>query len=734
MACTNQNLPRLPRGRARTPSVLQMEAAECGAASLAIILAYFGRIVPLAQLRRECGVSRDGSTAANVLNAAEAHGLQASGAMRGLDRLHEFRYPYIVFWNFNHFLVVEGARNQRIYLNDPTCGHRRVTVQEFADAYSGVVLAMEPGAAFRAAGRRPSVIASLAQRLQGSIGPFLMCAFAAFLLVVPGIAYPALLQAFIDRVLIQQIHGWARPVVIGLLITAVLRVALTNIQGRILRRLQVRLCTTMSSRFVSHLLRLPTSYYEQRYAGELGGRIELNDSVGNVLSGQLGPAIIDVMVVLFYLAAMSQFDGALTAINIVFAGFSFLLLRWIRAARVDGNNRLAHAAGRAAGVTMAGLQTIRTIKASALEPEFFQKWAGHFARLANVRQEFDQRNQIFAALPVFCSGAMTILVLVVGGFRVMDGELTIGQLVAFQALTASFLQPVNNLISLGSVMQMLETDLARLDDVLANPPAPQPLSLANAPAWCGGSLLHGRIEFRNVCFGYNPIGEPLIRNLSFTIQPGGRAAIVGATGSGKSTVVKLAAGLHQPDTGEILFDGVPRQLIPAEVVANSLSLVEQDITMFQGTVRENLTLWDAGIPAEALSAACRDALIDHTIAAMPHGYDGPLLEGAANLSGGQRQRLELARALASDPSILILDEPTSALDAETEYQIDRNIRRRGCTCLIAAHRLSTIRDCDEILVLNRGEVVERGSHQELLRAGGEYARLIAAEESLEAIA
>ena len=724
----------MPPGRVRTPAILQMEAAECGAASLAIMLGYHGRNIPLAQLRRECGVSRDGSRASNIVTAARAHGLQAKGFKKDIPGLRNLRYPYIVFWNFNHFLVVEGYRKGKVYLNDPGSGRRAVMLEEFEESFTGIVLAMEPGPEFQRSGGKRSVARGLVERLRGSAGALLMCMFAALLMVFPGIAYPALLQVFIDKVLIQSHNNWARPVIIGIVLTAVLRGVLIRIESGMLRRLQQRLATIFSSGFVWHLLHLPASYYAQRYAGELSGRIELNDSVADVLSGQLTSSIIDGFMLIFYFAVMLQFDRMLTGIGVIFAALNFVVLRWVARMRIDGNNQLAHLGGKACGVAISGLQTIRTIKASALESDFFERWAGQFAKLMNTRQQIDLLNQSLGLLPVFLSGAMTILILAVGGFRVMNGVLTIGQLVGFQALMTSFLLPVNNLVSLGSVMQLLETDLSRLDDVLRNPAEAEPLSLTEArDSWPGKMRLSGRVELRNISFGYNPLGAPLIEGLSVIVEPGERVAFVGASGSGKSTIAKLISGLYEPSSGEILFDDYPRAMVPREVLTNSLAAVEQDFTLFEGTVSENLALWDASLPAESIMQSCRDALVHDAISAMPASYASHLLEGAANLSGGQRQRLELARALASNPSILILDEATSALDAESERLIDHNLRRRGCTCLIAAHRLSTIRECDEIIVLDRGRVVERGRHDDLIRAQGAYARLLEAEGRMEVV-
>ena len=703
--------------------VLQMEAVECGAAALAIILGYYRRIVPLAELRRECGVSRDGSKCSNVCKAARNYGLVAKAFKKDLPGLKELRYPYIVFWNFNHFLVVEGYRNGRVYLNDPASGPRSVDLEEFDESYTGVVMVMEPGSGFRPGGRKKSMLASIRERLKGSLRPLLFAALTALLLVLPGLAAPALTQTFVDKVLVQGFRDWGRPLVLGMILAALLKAFLTSIELRVLRFMQIKMAVSMAGRFVWRLFHLPAAFYAQRYAGEISSRIALNDNVAAVLSGRLATTVIDVLMMIFYLAVMMQFDVRLSLVAAAFAGLNFVALRWIERRRVESNYRLAANMGKTVGFGIAGLQSIRTLKASGLESDFYGRWAGYFANLNISQTELGQTNNVLGVLPPFLTSLMTACILVFGGFEVMNGQLTIGQLVAFQSLTTSFLLPVISLVSLGETLQVLEGDLNRLDDVLSNPVALEPEWNERAAGMA--VRLQGRLEFRDVSFGYSPVVPPLIEGLSFRLEPGQRIALVGGSGSGKSTIAKLVAGLYPPNSGAILFDGVPADLIPREVMAHSVAMVEQDILVFGGTVRDNLTLWDASTPEESVVRACEDALVDDVIRALPDGYRSSLLEGAANLSGGQRQRLEIARALACNPSLLIMDEATSALDSETERLIDRNIRRRGCSCVIVAHRLSTIRDCDEIVVLDQGKVVQRGTHAGMVREGGQYLRLLA---------
>ncbi|NEP32468.1 NHLP family bacteriocin export ABC transporter peptidase/permease/ATPase subunit [Moorena sp. SIO3B2] len=726
--------------RVRTPTILQMEAVECGAASLAIILAYYNRIVPLAELRIECGVSRDGSKASNVILAARGYGMVADGfKAEDLEQLQEVSPPYIVFWQFNHFLVVEGFSKHWVFLNDPATGPRRVSWEEFDEGFTGIILVMEPGPEFNKGGRKPSVILALIDRLQGSVGAILYCILAGFLLVLPGLAIPVFSQVFVDEILVENRTEWLRPLILGMIITTVFQGILTLLRLRYLRKLRIKLAVGMSTRFLWHILRLPVRFYAQRYAGEISNRASLNNKVGQVLSGQLATTVIDTVMILFYAVVMLAYDGVLTLIGICFSAINGLALQWVARQRVDANMRLVQDWGKAAGVSIAALQSMETLKASALESDFFSRWSGYYAKAAIAQQELEVTNQMLGVLPILLTSLTSMLILVVGGWRVMDGNLSIGMLVAFQSLMISFQQPVNTLVDFGSTLQELEGDLNRLDDVLGNSldseVETRQVKIQNSKfkiqndvdSDITDSRLQGYVELRDVTFGYSHVDPPLIENFSLSLQPGQRVALVGASGSGKSTLAKLICGLYQPWEGEILLDGTPRREIPREVLASSLSLVEQDIFLFGGTVRDNLTLWNATVTDQQLVQACQDAVIHEAVMAIPGGYDGELLEGGVNLSGGQRQRLEIARALVKNPAILVMDEATSALDAQTEQMIVSNLRSRQCSCILVAHRLSTIRDCDQIIVLEGGKVVQRGTHEELWEEGGVYQQLIRSE-------
>jgi NHLM bacteriocin system ABC transporter peptidase/ATP-binding protein len=727
--------PQVNYPRVKTPTLLQMEAVECGAAALGIVLGYYSRIVPLAELRTCCGVSRDGSKASNLLKAARNYGMQAKGFKKELAQLKEIKPPFIIFWNFNHFLVVEGFVGSRVCLNDPGTGPRSVSLTEFDEAYTGVVLIMEPGPEFKKGGRKPSIIRALLTRLRSSYKELIFCIIAGFLLVIPQLALAAFNQVFVDNILMQNRTDWLKPLLLGMGGIVCLQGILTLLQLRKLRYLHLKLSIGMTGKFLWHILRLPVSFYAQRFAGEISNRVSLNNKVAEVLSGQLARTAIDTVMLIFYATVMLAYDWVLTLIGIIGIAINVIVLRWAARIRVDSNMRLTQYHGKIAGVEIGGLQSIETIKSGALESDFFSRWAGYYAKATNAEQELSQTDRFLGLLPPLLSSTTTMLLLVVGGFRVIDGYLSIGMLVAFQTLMGKFQGPVNTLVGLGNKIQELEGDLNRLDDVLANPINPglkvQTEDNNNLPIqYAAPSIpyrLQGYIELRNITFGFSPVEEPLIQNFSCTLKPGQRVAFVGGSGSGKSTLSKLVTGLYQPWEGEILFDGIPRQNIPRPVITNSLAMVEQEIFLFGGTVRDDLTLWDDTVTNTQLMKACQDAAILDVVMAISGGLDGKLLEGAANLSGGQRQRLEIARALVSDPVILVMDEATSALDTETEKIIDRNIRRRGCSCIIVAHRLSTIRDCDEIIVLERGKVVQRGTHEEMKNQEGYYGKLIQAE-------
>jgi NHLM bacteriocin system ABC transporter peptidase/ATP-binding protein len=718
---------KFERKRAKTPTVLQMEAVECGAAALAIILAYYGRFVPLEELRHACGVSRDGSKASNILKAARGYGLKTTGYRLEMDALAKMRLPLIIHWKFTHFLVLEGFGRGKVYLNDPATGPRTVTWEEFDNNFTGVVLEFEPTADFVKGGTRFSTFAALKARFGNSRTELLYVLLAGLSLVIPGLLVPAFSRVFVDFYLIRGLKDWLLPLLIGLALTAIIRGAITYLKEYYLLKLETKLAVSMSGKFFWHVLRLPLEYYAQRYAGEIGNRVAINDQVATLLSGKLASTLLDIVTITFYAFLMFLYDPALTLVGIAIGVINILALRWVSRRRVDLNSRLLQERGKLMGISMSGLRMVETLKSIGRESDFFARWAGYQAKVLKAQQDMGVYTAFLMVVPPLLTAFNVALILMLGGLRVVEGQMTIGMLVAFQSMMLSFLEPVNKLVGMGSTVQEVQGGLKRLDDVMNNK-TDEGLKIDETATDISKRLpkLKGYLTLKNVSFGYSRLQAPLIQDFNLSLKPGTRVALVGGSGSGKSTVAKLVSGLYSPWEGEILFDNKPRTAIPRSTITNSLAVVDQDIFLFEGNVRDNLTLWDSTMPENQVVQAAHDSAIHADIAARPNGYTGDVAEGGTNFSGGQRQRLEIARALANDPVLLVLDEATSALDPITEKQIDEHLRRRGCTCLIIAHRLSTIRDCDEIIVMSKGKIVQRGTHDELVQdSNSHYAKLIA---------
>ncbi len=583
---TRQNVVRV-----KTPTVLQMEAVECGAAALAIVLAYHGRIVPLEELRVACGVSRDGSKASNIVKAARGYGMVAKGYKRDLDALGSLPLPFIVFWNFDHFLVVEGFGKRGVWINDPASGPRVISYEEFDRSYTGVMLTFEPGPDFREGGTRPSLLAGMRERLRGSEWALLFVVLASLALVVPGLLVPIFSQIFVDQYLVQGSGGIIGPLVLGMALTALLRAALTFLQQHYLLRMQNKLALSMSGKFMWHALRLPMVFYSQRYAGEIGSRVIINDRIAQLLSGQLATTALNIVTVVFYVALMFYYDVILTLVGIFFAGLNVAALWYVSRKRTDTNQRLLQERGKLAGASMSGLQTIETLKATGRESDFFARWAGLQAKLVDAQQNLNSYTQVLSAVPMMLTVLNTAAVLGIGGLRVMDGDLTLGMLVAFQTLMASFTAPIGQMVALGTTLQEAQGDLARVDDVLRYRPDPMAGSGTRETVRSDTpDRLSGRFELRGVAFGYSPLEPPLIEDFNLTLKPGSRVALVGASGSGKSTVAKLVSGLYSPWKGEILFDGRPGSDISRALLNASLAVVDQDIFLFEGTVSWTLAI------------------------------------------------------------------------------------------------------------------------------------------------
>ena len=713
--------------RIKVPVVIQMEAVECGAAALAMVLAYYGRIVPLEEARIECGVSRDGSKANNMLKAARKYGLEAKGYRTEPEDLTQYNLPLIIFWNMNHFVVFTGKKGRRFFINDPGIGLRVVSAEEFDESFSGIILTFEPGKDFEKGGHKKSIFLSLWRRMIGMKKALLYVLLVGLLLVLPGLLTPIFSRVFLDDILVERQMNWTRPLILIMGLTLCVAAILTWLQQVYLMRIELKLGISSSVKFFRHLFRLPMQYFYQRYAGELQNRVYLNDKVAMLLSGPLSTNFLNLFMIAFYAILMYRYDVILASVTVFIAVLNLAALIFVSHKREVMNQTLQSEEGKLIGNSMSGLQLIETLKASGSEADFFSRWAGYQARVITMQQKMQLSTLLLSAVPAFLSSLNMVLILCFGSLRIMAGLLTIGMLSAFQMLMQNFSSPVNEMVGFGSQLQEVRADLDKLDDVLSNEEDEQMIQEEEAKDIEGSPKLKGCLELKNVTFGYSRLAPPVIDNFSLSLKPGERVALVGHSGCGKSTISRIVAGLYHPWDGEALFDGKKRTDYSKDVIHNSVSIVDQDIFLFEGTIVENLTMWDHTINTDSVMLAAKDALIHDDIAYRPGAYDSMVGEGGGNFSGGQRQRLEIARALAINPSILILDEATSALDSVTEKSIDDNVRRRGCTCLIVAHRLSTIRDCNEIIVLDKGAVVERGTHGELIEKKGHYHNLIASQ-------
>ena len=718
------NLRRSRGGRRAAPTILQMETTECGAACLGMILAYHGRWVSLEMLRVRCGVSRDGGNAANMLRAAREFGLAAKGFRSEAARLFDLPFPMVLFWEFNHFVVLEGIRGDRVYINDPGQGPRRLSMEEFEKSYTGMCFTFEPTAEFQRGGAAPSVLRGLASRFGRVTSPLTFASCATLALVVPGIAIPTMIKVFIDDVLIRQNGSWVTPLLVGLAFAALAQGALTWLQQSLLARMETKLSIVTTTHFFWHVITLPMLFFSQRYAGDIASRVLSNDAVARMLSSELAVNSINLLAMVFYALVMLAYDVPLTMVALVMVALNLIVLWLAGQARENANRRLLKEQGKVAGTSINGIRSIETLKANGAENDFFARWSGIYTNALSAQQQLSLVNTLANVVPALLYFLSVIAILGVGGLRVLDGVLTIGGLVAFQSLMLTFSQPVQGLVQFGAHIHLIKGDLARLDDVLHYAPDERAVQGISEREPAAAPMPRGVVDLEGIVFGYNAKEPPMIEDFTLSIQPGQRVALVGSSGSGKSTIAKLACGLLTPWSGSVRIDGQALGDIPAARFAELVGYVDQEVVLFEATVSENVALWDPTIEERDIVQALRDAAIHDAIAARPLKYDSPVEEGGRNFSGGQRQRLEIARALTRNPAVLVLDEATAALDPLTELAIDNALRRRGCTCLIIAHRLSTVRDADEIVVLERGSIVQRGTHDRLIAVDGLYRTLV----------
>ena len=695
-----------------------MEATECGAASLSMIFGYFGKFIPLEQMRIETGVSRDGCNAANIMRCAKKYGLECHGYRREPDALRSIDLPCIIHWNFNHFVVFEGFKGKYAYLNDPAIGRRRLTLDELDEGFTGIVLTFKLTEAFQKEKKKRTSLSFIKARLKGQYGVLFKLMYIGLLLVFPGLVLPVLSQIFMDDILIGGYTDWITKLLVFMGALVLLKMGLTYYRSMVLQRLRSKMTLVSGYGFLRHMLRLPVSFFDQRYAGDLVERMESNTNVNQFLAGDLAETVLNIFVAAFYLVVLIFYSPIMTAVGMVDVAICLAAV-FISNKVISGTTmKLQISGGKLYGAVCAGLNITDTIKASGAETEYTSRILGYQAKQANLEQELNRYQQIAGAIPEAAGKITNALLLMVGGILVINGEMTLGMLLAFNSLFDSFSEPVNQLVGFIQKIQTLKADLNRVEDI--NNYAQDERYVDKKQTAPTRKKLSGEIELKDISFGYSALKPPLIEGFNFHLNSGDSIAFVGASGCGKSTVSKMVSGLYRPWTGEILVDGKKITEVPTEVLNASIATVSQNIVLFSGTIRDNLTMWNPAILEEDMVEAAKDACIHDFIMQQKDGYDYQLSEGATNVSGGQRQRLEIARALATKPTILIMDEATSALDPIVEKQILDNIKRRGCTCVIVAHRLSAIRDCNQIIVMSRGKIVQRGTHRTLKDEEGYY--------------
>lgn len=706
----------------KTPTVFQMEATECGAASLSMIFGYFGKFLPLEQMRIETGVSRDGCNAGNIMRAAKRYGLECKGFRREPEALREIETPCIIHWNFNHFVVFEGFKKGFAYLNDPAIGRRKLTLEELDEGFTGIVLTFKLTDAFEKEKKQNTAWAMIGARLKGQYGVLFKLFYVGLLLVFPGLVLPVLSQVFVDDILVGGYTDWITKILVFMGCLVVLKAGLHYYRDLVLQKLRSKMTLTSGMGFLTHMLRLPMSFFDQRYAGDLVNRMQNNTEVSAFLAGDLAETVLNILVAIFYLVILFIYSPIMTLIGLLNVAVCLGVVLLSKQVISSASIKQQMSGGKLYGAVCAGLSITDTLKASGAENEYVSRVLGYQVKNTNLIQEQTRFQKIISAIPSAAGNITDVLHLLVGGMLVINGHMSMGMLTAFCSLFDSFIEPVNALVGFAQKIQTLKASIGRVEDVQKYPEDVRYEEKTQAAQ--AHKKLGGEIEVCDISFGYSSLKPPLVDNFSFHLNSGESIAFVGPSGCGKSTVSKVISGLYRPWGGQVLMDGKPMNSIPRECLTASVATVSQNITLFTGSIRDNLTMWNTAILEEDMIAAAKDACIHDFIISCPGGYDYNLSENATNISGGQRQRLEIARALATKPSILIMDEATSALDPIVEKQVMDNIKRRGCTCVIVAHRLSAIRDCNQIVVMRRGKIIQQGTHNSLMAQEGFYKTFI----------
>lgn len=711
---------------AKVPVILQLEALECGAASLAMVMAYYQKWIPLEQVRVDCGVSKDGSNAKNLLLAARNYGMNAQGYRFEPEILKEKgTFPCIIHWNFNHFVVLDGFRNKKAVLNDPARGVVEISMEEFDRGFTGVCIMLEPSENFVPDGNKKSMWQFVGKRLKGTRSAMLFTGIISLLTTCIGVMLPMFSRIFVDQLLPGWNPKWIRPFFMFLVVFAILQILLAGMESIYALRFQGKLAIKANAQYMWHVLRMPVEFFSQRMAGDIAARKATNAAIAATLVQTLAPTVLQLIMMVLYLVVILRYSIWLTMIGIAGMTINLLVNQYIATKRIHISKVQMRDEAKLVSATVSGIEMIETIKASGAENGFFEKWSGYQASANSQNVKGMKFGITYGVIPQIVLNVVNMGILAAGFYMILQGEFSVGMLLAFQTMLAAFMSPVTKLADAGTKIREMRTDMERMEDVMEYPvDVEYPETTKKDISY---DKLSGKLELRHVTFGYSRMAPPLIEDFSMTVEVGQKVAFVGASGCGKSTLAKLISGLYKPWSGEILFDGKPISEIDRNIFTGSLAVVDQDITLFEDTIANNIKMWDQSIEDYEMILAARDASLHEKILQRDGGYEYQILEGGKDFSGGERQRMEIARVLAQDPTIIVMDEATSALDAKTEYDVVKAIKDRGITCIVIAHRLSTIRDCDEIFVMERGKIVERGSHDQLMQLHGAYEALIMSE-------
>ncbi|MCR5778163.1 MAG: ATP-binding cassette domain-containing protein [Lachnospiraceae bacterium] len=727
-------------GIAKVPMVMQMEAVECGAACLAMILGYYGRWISLEQARDDCGISRDGSSARDILRAGRSYGLEVKGFRQNTESfLKDSEFPCVAHWENNHFIVVTGIKNNKVYINDPSAGAVVRSIAEFNEGYSGVCLYFTPTENFTPGGKRGSVWEYVIKTLKGGVGTIIFSIIITAVMSFSGIANTWFSKFFLDGLLSGKKADQFPSFMTALLCVIAVQVIFSGIRDIYMLKIEGRLSVFGNASYIWKVLRLPMKFFSQRSAGDIQQRQSLNANVARELTFKIAPVFLNFCMLIFYLVVMLRFSVMLTMVGLIGMLINTLIGNMSSKRNVNLTQVLMRDEGLLDSATVSGVNMIETLKSSGSENGFFQLWASYHDSVNDLKLRVSSVDASFTAFMGMVTELVNYTVIFIGAFLIYKGHFTEGTLFAFRGYLDSFITPVDMLISAGQDLQEMRTRIDRIKDVMEYPTDKACVNMEDISTdgllidskdkkdKSDYSKLKGTLSIKNVTFGYSKFAKPLINDFSLELKTGSSVAFVGPSGCGKSTLANLISGLYQPWSGEILFDGKHIDEIDQSVFRSSVTVVDQDITIFEDTIANNIKMWDNTIEDFEMILAAKDASIHEDIMKREGGYENILIENGRNMSGGQRQRLEIARVLASDPIIVVLDEATSALDARTEYNVMKSIRDRGITTVIIAHRLSTIRDCDEIIVLDQGEVMQRGTHEQLMKEGGLYKLLVSSE-------